>query len=77
MNAIQEQKFHLLKSSFRKIVYPTDLLYTGPCAINSKKVKDVQSLARYLLREDAKDYMKSLTEKMPRGMAGEDSDNEE
>ena len=41
VNAIQEQKFHLSKSSFRKIVYPTDSLYTAPCAINSKKVKDV------------------------------------
>ena len=77
MNARQEQKFLLLKSSFRKIVYPTDSLYTRPCAINSKKVKDVQSLARYLLREDSREYMKSLTEKMPCGMAGEDSDYEE
>ena len=77
MNARQEQKFLLLKSSFRKIVYPTDSLNTGPCAINSKKVKDVQSLARYLLREDSRGYMKSLTEKMPCGMAGEDSDYEE
>ena len=77
MNAIQEQKFHLLKSSFRNIVYPTDSLYTEPCAINSKKVKDVQSLARYLLREDSRDYMKSLTEKIPCGMAGGDSDYEE
>ena len=48
MNAIQEQKFHLLKSSFRKFVYPTDSLYPGPCAINSKKVIAFQSLARYV-----------------------------
>ena len=65
MNAMQEQKFHLLKRSFSKIVYPADLLYTGPCAINSKKVKDVQSLARYLLKEESRNHMRSLIKETP------------
>ena len=65
MNEMQEQEFYLLKRSFSKFVYSADPLYTGPCAINSKKVKDVQSLARYILKEDSRNHMRSLIKETP------------
>ena len=77
MNAMLEQKFHLLKWSYTKVAHPTAILYSDPCSVNSKKVKNVQSLARYLLREKSRDYLKALIGKTPGSKADEDSNYDE
>ena len=75
MNATVEQKFQLLKRPFRSVVYPTDSLYTCPCPVNAKKVKDVQSLAKYLW-EEGRDYMRTLFGALQQGEPEEESDYE-
>ena len=77
MNAMVEQKFHLLKRPYTKVVHPTAPLYTDPCSVNPKKVKNIQSLARYLLGEESRDYLKALIGKTPCSIADEDSDYDE
>ena len=54
MNAMLEQKFHLLKQSYTKVVHLTAPFFTDPCSVNPKKVKDVQSLQRYLFKRGVK-----------------------
>jgi len=76
MNAMEEQKFHLLKRPYKNVVYPADPLYTIPCSINIKKLKDVQALARYL-REEGRQYIRALTRATTLGDPEEESDYED